>query len=67
MTDAFKSMVAHAMAVMVLITDQHDPKPGDHGTVTCPRCGGTVHWRTAAPNNHIRAVCETENCVRFMS
>ena len=43
-----------------------DPKPGDKGTMICPKCGGLLRW--SYPNEGvIRGACGTEHCLRFMS
>lgn len=31
----------------------------------CPNCGAKVHIRLA-PNNHVRAWCDTPGCIRMM-
>lgn len=36
---------------------------GDKGTFDCPRCKSTVHWWKAPENGHLRAACETKNCM----
>jgi len=39
---------------------------GKDETVECPVCQGKLHLSQAASNGHVRASCETEDCVRFM-
>lgn len=41
-------------------------KRGTNGTEGCPLCGGTLHWMIAAYNGHIRASCQTKDCVSLM-
>lgn len=32
----------------------------------CPICSGVIHFGIAGYNGHMRAQCETENCVNFI-
>jgi hypothetical protein len=40
------------------------PKEGFSGSFKCPACeDGTVYWRRAPRNKHLRLQCSTPNCV----
>lgn len=57
-----QAAVALTIAVMAAIPAGG---PGSHGTVPCPKCGGTVHWQRSIYNSHLRAMCKA-GCVNFM-
>jgi hypothetical protein len=59
----FKVLVDAVVAVMEAIGKQ--PKGGS-GTVPCPKCGGTIHWRASSYNGHRHAACETPDCLQVM-
>jgi hypothetical protein len=39
---------------------------GSAGTITCPKCGGTLHWSRAGNNGHVWGSCETNGCLRWV-
>lgn len=55
----------YAEHVLVATMAIHETKEG-RGSITCPRCLGVLRFAFAS-NKHIRARCETPNCLRFMS
>jgi hypothetical protein len=54
------------MAAIKLIREDAGGKKGAAGTVKCPECGGKLRYSIAETNGHIRAVCETADCISFM-
>jgi tRNA(Ile2) C34 agmatinyltransferase TiaS len=38
----------------------------DQGTIKCPYCKGRLNWGAVGKKRHLRAVCETPNCIQFM-
>ena len=34
--------------------------------MTCPECGGTVHFAIGGPRNHLHMACETAGCIMRM-
>lgn len=60
---ALRLQVDAVIAVMEAIGKQ--PK-GGAGTVPCPKCGGTIHWRASSLNGHRHAACETPDCLQVM-
>ena len=36
------------------------------GTITCPCCGGNLHWSISGYNGHMHGRCETEGCISWM-
>jgi hypothetical protein len=44
-----------------------DDTKADRGDVPCPICGGKLSFAISGPKRHVRAACETQGCLRFMS
>lgn len=42
------------------------PPRGKSEIITCPVCGGRLSLSQAACNGHVRARCDTENCISFI-
>jgi hypothetical protein len=42
------------------------PQCGDNGGIACPLCGGVLKYSVAGSKNHIRAKCETDNCLTIV-
>lgn len=42
------------------------PPIGKSEVIECPACKGRLHLAQAACNGHVRAKCETEDCVAFI-
>lgn len=44
------------------------PKPANDRSevIECPQCKGKLHLAQSSYNGHVRARCETENCVSFI-
>ena len=56
----FTEAAARTLSVMAAI-----PAEGESGKVTCPGCGGFVHWRRSSYNGHLSATCVV-GCVAFI-
>ena len=54
------------MLTAIAVISQAKPKPGDHGSMPCPVCGGSMVWEWGGPRA-IRAWCATADCLVFMS
>lgn len=39
---------------------------GSSGEVECPKCGKPLHFAIAKLNGHVRAGCETPNCIQWI-
>lgn len=42
----------------------------NHGTLTCPRCNGTIHWRAIEGTRRRKAFaakCVTPGCLRIVT
>lgn len=39
---------------------------GGVGVITCPKCGGKLHYGQASTNKHVHASCETKGCLSWM-
>lgn len=40
--------------------------PGETGEFDCPRCGAKVTVAVVGRNDHVRAACPTDGCLRLM-
>ena len=36
------------------------------GTMECPMCHGSLRFSIASCNGHMAAMCETENCIKWI-
>lgn len=63
-----KAQTAIAMEAVAAVAAASRAKgAGLEGTVTCPRCRGTLRWGKARSNGHLRAKCQTPGCgIAFM-
>lgn len=52
----------HALKAIAAIRQS----PERNGTVTCPRCGGNLHFARSLRNSHVNAACETQGCLSMM-
>ena len=59
------AMAEAADATLTVMAAIPAGKPGDHGTLPCPKCGGAVRWGRSSYNGHLSALCES-GCVNFM-
>ena len=41
-------------------------KKEDRGKITCPCCGGDLHYTRASSNRHVWGKCKTEGCLQWM-
>ncbi len=42
------------------------PKTGRRDVLECPVCKGKLHVEQSSYNGHVRACCETADCVNFI-
>ena len=53
--------------VMPRISEWRKEAPqGKSEVIECPACNGKLHLSQSSYNGHVRARCETENCVNFI-
>ena len=62
---AFDEYFEMMMAARATIMDT-GAKRGDSGTVECPKCGEDLHYTVSSLNGHVRAGCETPNCMQWI-
>lgn len=46
--------------------DKKAPFSGKSGVIECPVCNGKLHLSQSSYNGHVRAACETADCVNFI-
>jgi hypothetical protein len=51
--------------VIIPIRKEYKGRSGN-GTITCPCCGGNLHWSISGYNGHMHGRCETAGCVSWM-
>ena len=54
----FKNM----LSALKTIKEKKEPA----GKITCPECGGNLHYTKASSNGHIWGKCQTEGCLAWM-
>lgn len=62
---AWRREMSEAMAETLRILSSI-PREGLSGTVSCPRCGSTIHWSRSPRNRHLHAKCDTPGCFVVM-
>jgi len=62
----FIGHMAAARAKIIEATGKPKPATDQRGTIPCPKCGETMHWRRASYNGHVWAKCETEDCIAWI-
>lgn len=65
--DGIERSLAMLTKVMPIIGEWRNKKPiGKQEVIECPVCKGKLHLSQASYNGHIRACCETKDCVNFI-
>lgn len=65
--DDIESALHNMTIVMPAISEWRSKKPiGKAEVIKCPKCKGRLHLSQAACNGHVRACCETKDCVNFI-
>lgn len=71
-SQAHESEMRQFIERMMVVTKMVAPLRKQHrgkdatGTLKCPICKGTIHWRHAGYNGHMRVCCETKDCVNWI-
>ena len=65
-TDMDQFMALAGQAMVVLDHLKKTAKTETAGNMQCPACNGTISWGTVGRKRHLRAVCETANCIQIM-
>lgn len=65
--DSIEALMLRMQVVDPVINKWRKKLPiGKSEVIECPACKGRLHLRLAACNGHIRANCETPDCVAFV-
>lgn len=60
-----KEIMGYGMMAITTIKDKVQDQTEVSGTITCPRCGGSLMFYIN-PNRHITASCKAPECLRIM-
>lgn len=65
--DSIERLMRRMTVVMPVINDWRKKLPfGKEEVIECPECRGRLHLVQSNYNAHVRARCETDNCVNFI-
>lgn len=65
--DAIEDAMQTMTVVMPAIGAWRSKKPiGKSEVIECPKCRGRLHLSQSSYNGHVRAKCETADCVNFI-
>lgn len=67
LTDAFREKIERIGKVRPIIVKLHYDTGATHGLFRCPICEkGVVTWSIGGKRNHIRAGCNTPDCIEWL-
>jgi hypothetical protein len=72
LAEELTTLMAYVVTVHILIDDAFGEwkrgGPSVAGRINCPKCGqkDSLRFSRSDFNGHVRAQCDTENCLQFM-
>jgi len=65
--DAIERSIKRMAIASPFISEWRKKQPiGKNELVGCPICNGRLHLSQSSYNGHVRACCETKNCINFI-